>query len=263
MTVRNENFAPMTRLPRFVLFKRFGPCGNTSRRGRVRQLPLREAEAARGSHWSWLMHLLGAGLGLASLGTSLPGCLLTDDPPYELPLPTKPYLEASTDNPATHPVEMSVDMTQYTDLQRTFKVWVRSEDSAGDDIQVGLYWDYSDEKMEAQAGDLQTVPASHWNATCAKPPCREASLVLFTDLRAKGGAGCHRLTAVASHLSNIDQRGRAYQPTYVNKSGIKYFTDDKQLGLVTWWIWLWDPKNPSDQVSLLDCPGLVRLEPSP
>jgi hypothetical protein len=180
--------------------------------------------------FSALAHL---SLGLAWF-SMLPGCLIEDPPPYAEPQKTPPWLDLRRAVPFIDQVlvNKSGDTVQ-------FNVPVRSED-AGDLVLASLLVDYKGEgSIKERVITVEVEPSTFDDMD-------RAIVFPWTIPNFKDREGCHRLTLMVTHASNVSFED--FPEPF----------DKTDLAVAVWWINIDTEAEASSQ--LLECPGTERRQ---
>jgi hypothetical protein len=163
------------------------------------------------------------------------GCLAADQPTFEEPGKTPPFLLAQTAKPdVTKPVDDFYDEKVNT---VNLSVEVRSED-AGDPLVAKLVFNFTGDEPRELHRDGTFLPG-----TLAETK-RELKLVLDRSSLPLGWTGCQQVSMLVTHQSN----------TYIDNG--PQFTDLREdIGVITWWFDIPDPSglpsrlNPCSKLS--------------
>jgi hypothetical protein len=154
---------------------------------------------------------------------SCSGCVAADQPTFQEPGQTPPFLLAKTADPAvTQPYP-------WDGKTRDLKVDVRSED-LGDPLVAKLVLNYARDNA-IDLGPSGTFPAS----TLSDPTKRTLLLTLDpATFPPAGWTGCQQVSLVVTHLSKV-----------TIDNGIKFpkSPDDTDTGVITWWLNIPDPNG--------------------
>lgn len=154
----------------------------------------------------------------------LPGCLQSNPPDYQSLAQTPPMLDLNSADPSLLNV-LDVDTTSGETIP--FNIKVQSEDRGVGLIAV-LYVDYGVAHVQ-QTETVATVPASTFSDTS-----RQISLNWTVPSGPVLSPGCHQLTLLVTHATNLPIRNSA------------------DVGLATWWLNVDD--QPAGTNTLAGCP---------
>jgi hypothetical protein len=160
-------------------------------------------------------------MALALACWSSSGCLAADQPTFEEPGKTPPFLLAQRASPVvTKPVpDFLDDNVKKVDLS----VEVRSED-AGDPLVAKLVFNYATEQP------LDLGPSGTFLPGTLADTKRKLELVLNRSSLPVGWTGCQQVSMVVTHESKV-----------TIKDGIQFPTDVEEIGVITWWFNIPDP----------------------
>lgn len=160
------------------------------------------------------------------------GCVLSDPPEYGTVKQTPPFLQLDKAIPSTYFLN-EVDRGAQ---QPRITVDVRSED-AGEPLEAVVFWDYDPKLVNEDGGSSAKVVGTKDILPATLEESRTFN-VLWSPL----DEGCHQVTMIVTHASNLDE----------NKIPI----DREDVATATWWFKVVnsDVTTQPPPIDIDDCP---------